>query len=242
MGWCLPNNNQWPCICRLWCRLVNMSTNRLCKRVFLWARDLANNNRKTWYFYILNMFRSLECQQYGNVDTYLVTSQVVSNVKSQLSVKNNEKWLNSINKDNAVRGNGRNKLRTYKMLKFIYETEIYVKKCLPRQHRSALTKFRGGVAPINLEIGRYNGTPENETVCINCTNSIENELHVLLHCPLYNHIRHFLFLECIKVNFNFANMSDIEKLCFILSNSSICKYSAKACHEIIVHQRTFVYL
>ena len=102
-----------------------MSTNRLCKRVFLWARDLANNNRKT--FYILNMFRSLGCQQYGNVDTYLVTSQVVSNVKSKLSVKNNEKWLNSINKDNAVRGNGRNKLRTYKTLKSIYETEIYVK-------------------------------------------------------------------------------------------------------------------
>ena len=31
MGWCLPNINQWSCICRLWCRLVNMSTNRLCK-------------------------------------------------------------------------------------------------------------------------------------------------------------------------------------------------------------------
>ena len=188
------------------------------------------------------MFRSLGCRQYGNVDTYLVTSQVVSNVKSKLSVKNNEKWLNSINKDNAVRGNGRNKLRTYKTLKSIYETEIYVKKCLPRQHRSALAKFRGGVAPIKLEIGRYNGTPENDRVCINCTNSIKNEMHVLLHCPLYNHIRHFLFLECIIVNFNFANMSDIEKLCFILSNSSICKYSAKACHEIIVHRRTFVYL
>ena len=70
---------------------------------FLWARDLANNNRKTWSFYILNMFRSLGWQQYGNVDTYLVTSQVVSTVKSKLSVKNNEKWLNSINKDNAVR-------------------------------------------------------------------------------------------------------------------------------------------
>ena len=87
MGWCLPNINQWSCICRIWCRLVNMSTNRLCKRVFLWARDLANNNRNTWSFYILNMFRSLGCQQYGNVDTYLVTSQVVSNVKSKLSVK-----------------------------------------------------------------------------------------------------------------------------------------------------------
>ena len=129
-------------------------------------------------------------------------------------------------------------MRKHKTLKSIYETEIYVKKCLPRGHRSALAKFRGGVAPINLKIGRYNVTPENDRVCIQCTNSIENELHVLLHCPLYNHIRHFLFLEYIKVYFNFANMSDIEKLCIVPSNSSICKYSAK---EIIVHQITFVY-
>ena len=62
MGWCSPNINQWSCICRLWCRLVNMFTNRHCKRVFLWARDLANNSRKTWVFYILYMFRSLGCQ------------------------------------------------------------------------------------------------------------------------------------------------------------------------------------
>ena len=42
----------------------------------------------------------------------------------------------------------------------MYETETFLQKCLPRQHRSALAKFRGGVAPINLEIRRYNGTPE----------------------------------------------------------------------------------
>ena len=39
---------------------------------------------------------------------------------------------------------------------------------------------------------------------------------------LYNHIRHVLFLECTKVNYNFASMSDTEKLCLILSDSSIC--------------------
>ena len=98
---------------------------------------------------------------------------------------------NGINKDNA----GRNKLRTYKTLKYIYETEIYVKKCLQRQHRSTIAKFRGVVVPINLKIGQYNGTPENDRACIHRTNSIENELHVLLHCPLYNHIRYFLFRE-----------------------------------------------
>ena len=116
-----------------------------------------------------------------------------------------------------------------------------MKIIIPRQHRSALAKFRCGVAPLNLEIGRYNRIPENERVCSNCINTIENEMHVLLHCPRYTNIRHILFLECLKVNVNFTNMSDCDKLIFILSENSICKYSAKACHDIIVHRRTFVY-
>ena len=62
-----------------------------------------------------------------------------------------------------------------KTQKCIYETETYIKKSLQRQLKSALAR-----------------------VCINCTNNIVSELHILLHSSLYNHRHHVLFLKYIK--------------------------------------------
>ena len=94
-----------------------------------------------------------------------------------------------------------------------------MKKCLPRQHRSALAKFRGGDSPNlfgNMAVYCYTGK------CVsNFTYYIENELHVLLHCPLYNHIRHVLFLDCTKVIFNFANMNDTESVLSLVTVQSV---------------------
>ena len=56
--------------------------------------------------------------------------------------------------------NGNNKLRTY--CKNIFQTEFYVKNIMIRSHRSALAKFRSGVAPIRIETGRYQKLPVNE--------------------------------------------------------------------------------
>ena len=49
---------------------------------------------------------------------------------------------------NARRGNGGDKLRTYRKFNQVFETETYVKTPMLRSRRSALAKFRCGVAPI----------------------------------------------------------------------------------------------
>ena len=64
---------------------------------------------------------------------------------------------------------------------------------MSRTRRSALAKFRCGVAPLRLETGRYERIPYDERNCFNCINVVENEEHVLLECPLYNDIRKELF-------------------------------------------------
>ena len=65
--------------------------------------------------------------------------------------------LNAIDKEQAVNGTGRNKLRTYRLIKRTYKTEPYCLTRLPPKHRSAFAKFRCGVAPIRIETGRYEG-------------------------------------------------------------------------------------
>ena len=59
----------------------------------------------------------------------------------------------------SITGNGRNKLRTYKLFKSEYGVENYCKVLVPFNDRSAFAKFRCGVAPIRLETGRNENRP-----------------------------------------------------------------------------------
>ena len=88
-----------------------------------------------------------------------------------------------------------NKLRTYKRFKNTYEVEAYVKTVMPRCHRSALAKFRCGVAPIRVENGRYERLPLDERLCPFCNAEIEDELHVLTVCPMYTDFRDELYTK-----------------------------------------------
>ena len=94
-------------------------------------------------------------------------------------------WINVINSDRGASTSGMNKLRIYKRFKDTYEVEAYVKTVMPRCHRSALAKFRCGVAPIRVETGRYERLPLNIRLCPFCNAEIEDELHVLTVCPMY---------------------------------------------------------
>ena len=71
--------------------------------------------------------------------------------------------------DNTHRPNGsQSKLRSYKSFKDTFDTESYVLDDIPRAHRSALAKFRCGVAPIKIETGKYENLSINERKCFTC--------------------------------------------------------------------------
>jgi hypothetical protein len=91
-----------------------------------------------------------------------------------------------------------NKLRTYKLFKEVFETEMYLSKNIPSRYRSAFAKFRCGVAPLRIETGRDENKNVNERVCFICHDQIEDEKHVLLDCPLYADLRESLFNEEVK--------------------------------------------
>ena len=64
---------------------------------------------------------------------------------------------------------------------------------MPKAHRSTLAKFRCGVAPLNIELGRYCGTPLERRLCLACSNdAIEEEVHVFIECPAYDVVRKYL--------------------------------------------------
>ena len=66
---------------------------------------------------------------------------------------------------------------------------IFQSSIMTRSHRSALAKFRCGVAPIRLETGCYKKLPVNERFCLFCLDCVEEEYHVILECPVYSDMR-----------------------------------------------------
>ena len=152
-------------------------------------------------------------------------------------------WLIKLNNNSSARpNNGGNKLRTYCKFKEVYKQEKYVQyQFLSHTHRSALAKFRAGVAPLRIETGRYESIPLPRRVCFNCNDMIEDETHVLLFCPLYDEIRNELFQHAYETEQSFNTLNDIDKLCFLLSRDEMVKFSAKACSDILNTRRNFIY-
>ena len=96
----------------------------------------------------------------------------------------NRKWF---------RKSGKNETNYSEFINFIRNTE----------HRRVASKFRIGNHNWKIEAGRFTipKTPDHEDlrICDKCNlNSVENELHILFHCDLYNDLRKTLF---IKINY-----------------------------------------
>ena len=68
-----------------------------------------------------------------------------------------------------------------------------------RAHRGSLAKFWSGTAPIAIETGRYNVMNIIDRKCFSCRDVVEDETHVLLHCPGYNTLRDELLNEAENI-------------------------------------------
>ena len=98
------------------------------------------------------------------------------------------------------------------------------------------------MAPLRIETGRYgqNPLPESQRLCINCP-TVETEEQVLLECPLYQDLQAELFEQSQNLNNFFYNLTETDKLVYILSNPDICKSSARICYHILIRRRKLLY-
>ena len=79
-----------------------------------------------------------------------------------------------------------------------------------------MARFRFGIAPINIELGRYVNVPADQRFCHFCDNCIEDEVHTIVGCPMYTKLRNVLFTQATYFKNDFIQMTDIDKLLFYL--------------------------
>ena len=89
--------------------------------------------------------------------------------------------------------------------------------------RVPLTKFRVSAHALRIETGRYNRPHKlalEERLCWFCKNTVEDEMHFLLECPLYSENRQVLLRECVTLNKSFVYFSTADKFLFLLGTKS----------------------
>jgi hypothetical protein len=111
-------------------------------------------------FVILIMF-------WGQILIKILKYLLYENLKSYLYIK--------------FASNDNRKLRTYRKFEFLCDAENHLIRNIPGKFRTAISKFRCGVALVRIEAGKYENVWVVNTVYSNYK-VIEDEHHVLLQC------------------------------------------------------------
>ena len=191
-----------------------MDDNALARKAMHIQRDMFMRKQKCW---MSDFHTTLTATAYGreiwdrwnavenfrvpcvrvtlNKDGKVETEDWHAIMKQEFTTAAEEEWLADINRPNAKRGAGGNKLRTYAMFKSECKQEVYL-QCVDQQAKWRLmSRFRMGVAPLRIEQGRYEangrndgstGIPSEQRICQVCEGGIEDELHLFMKCPAYS--------------------------------------------------------
>ena len=217
MGWVSCNVKLKIETVRLWCRLKQMSGNRIPLKVHKWSLNVNKSWEKSMLSFISehNLENAMLVERPNKSACILLTRQ-------KLTETENEKWRQKL-MSNGSEQNG-NKLRTYRTYKTQFETEHYVKLNMSRDQRRILAKFRSCNLPLEIEKGRYTRpkTPVHERLCKYCkAQEIEDETHLLISCDFYDDIRYELFALAGQFDSNFINLLPENKMVFLMQNPNL---------------------
>lgn len=236
MGWKPPCVKQWSSVLRHWARCSIMDPHRINFKIFKWSIRKCNTRIKNWSFRVIEMLKLYNYEQYCNFELNVLNKNCIKQIEEDVFDNFKSNWCTRV----AAYAEG-SKLRTYKLFKNNYCTENYLQNILSLKNRSSFAKFRCGVAPLKIETGRYERKEVHERTCFNCSSIVEDELHVILKCPLYVDLRQIMIHEAIHFNEHFNLLSDNEKFIFLFSNGNVAAIVAKTCNNILLRRNSILF-
>jgi hypothetical protein len=226
LGWTLSKIRRYIKMLSLWNKLVNMTDDRLTKIIFNYDYLKGDQN---WSAEMEQLFNFLDM-----TDVY--DNQLVCNIddcKRILRDKMHIEWEESIQ---CCR-----KLNNYMYFKHVGDDEIYIHRYMNRRSRKILAMFRLGILPLMVEAGRYcrikddnNGMYRHllleERVCPYCKDKIEDEVHFLCECGLYDVHRRELYNAISEKYTKFCELSTKDKFIHVMKNCQkiVAKFLVKA--------------
>ena len=124
-----------------------------------------------------------------------------------------------LNQLEHIKSNNTGKLRFFSKICSSFEFKTYLKFDIPKYNRSLITKIRISAHSLAIETGRYckPNIAANERFCKFCKDQVEDEIHFLLHCPLYKDFR-----ENNSIFKNVFKEDDIRSVTYLLNPNNLC--------------------
>ena len=118
--------------------------------------------------------------------------------------------------------NPESKLRTYSLLKTEIGCEEYLHTIKNTTARQSITKFRLSNHFLEIEKGRHKTpkTPKEMRFCPFCPKSVEDEVHFLIECPTYEHMRNKMLNIVLENKQQFLQLSKTEKFIKIMTHEN----------------------
>lgn len=171
-----------------WTKLFKLSENAIPWQIYMMLKNDADNNVSygghNWAFQIKRMLGELGLSYIWLQQTEITIP--VNLIHQRILDSYHQSWYASINNSN--------RLQMYSRYKHMFQFEKYLDFITEKKFKIALTKFRLSSHDLAIERGRYENISRNERICRNChLNTVENEYHFLLVCPLYRDLRQKYF-------------------------------------------------
>ena len=206
LDWLECRESRWLSMLRLYNRINKMDDNRLPKIICKWDQSLGLD---TWFSEINHIAASLGFQtQLRDGEVYNLTS-----ARNKLLNSSRLKW--------HLEAQRKPKLRTFVKIHNFDEIQLLAKSNITRYQKSLLAQLKFGILPLKIETERFQGTPLENRLCKLCeTNTIEDEIHFMFHCPALDDTR-----SSVISNFELDGIADdFEKLHKILRSANAGKF------------------
>ena len=197
-------------ILKYYCYASHKPNDSLIGQALLTSKALYQSGVKSWF---------------GGVDTILkeldLNETNCSHAKWSLICRYKDLWRLKLENEALVK---KGKLRTFYTFKSTFQKEIYLDTLMNRIHQKSLTKLRISAHKLEIENGRYSRKSVGDRVCKKCNyNKVEDEIHFICECSLYNAERIRLFEYVNHKIPNFVSLNSHDKFIWLMTceNSDI---------------------
>ena len=146
-------------ILRYWKKLIEMKKSRLIYKIYKERRrefiKEGKRDKRNWCYWTWHYLKDLHLEHVWESEKLPVGKNFDSLVKKLVRKKEESEWRENMKK--------KSKLRLYRQLKDRLVLEDYVVE-LDRAKRRQLTMLRGGTNSLRIEIGRWRGESEEESM------------------------------------------------------------------------------
>ena len=113
----------------------------------------------------------------------------------------------SLRTPNKLQNTAGNKLRTYSLIKPNYGIEPHLLCVTKREKRQCMSKLRCSNHSLAIEVGRHKKLQINKRLCPK-RNEIEDEIHFISSCALFDTVRKKFIQEIIEIDQTFSQLDD----------------------------------